>query len=254
MANANATMKRFGASEVRERPRLAVTGTFTGVGGIKTTASEEYEMLDLIFKPSRGSRKVFPKLMFRTEMFSPGFTPKIYKDYTNFPVLAEVREGKRMSVGETYAFVYANNVLGVPKVDKNGVYILDKKTGNKIVDRITSLMAFCGGTLESLEGLDEAFDSIVDISGRETGPFGVPEYTSEEIVNVLKQYHESVGEVEQLAILKQSVMNDVPQDNYEVAEWLGPLSQESHEKLVKRAQKTEAKEDITQQIKIAYTL
>ncbi len=252
------TPQGFGASEVQARPKIAITGTFTGVGICKPTASEEYEMLDLIFKPSRGSRKIFVRAMFRTEQFSPGFDPRIYKDYAKYPSLAKKREGKRMTVGETYAWMYNKDVFSAPKLDGKKQPIIDRRTGLMAVTSVSILMGFFGGTLEGFYDFKASTwgPACEKLQGRPAGAFGLPEFTADEIVEMLRDHRAAKGDTDELiAIIKQS--HDIGgnlNDNYELDHFEGPLSQVSYDALVKRAEKSSSSSDIARQLKLGFTL
>lgn len=248
------TQYSFAPSSVQERPKLASTGLITGIGEAKETASGDYVMIDLIFKPTHGSRKIFPRLMIRPEMFSiPYFSPKIYTDYQKFPALAGVKDGKTKTLGETFALVYRQNVA--PSISTN------KKTGAKYPERTTALMAIAGGTMQGFEALAQVIgEKLAEVvaQGRENGEFGFPELTVDEIVALLKSFHAAQPQGQELAlVIKQSTdESGNVKDQYELDAWRGPFTKEQHERFVKASEESRAKNpnDISKQTLIGYRL
>lgn len=221
------------------RPRVAITGVMKGLEDPKTTGdgSGDYERAKITFEPTRGSKKCFPAIMWRNEMFSVGYFD-VAKHYRNNPTLAVIPEGKSRPLGESFATVYGMNTFPRVETDANGVPKVDKKTGLTRM-RQTPLTALCGGTLEGLMGfyavLQEAMTTIKD---RAPGELGIPELTSEEIANLLRGYIASKSPVEQVFILKQAKdQNGDLSDNYEMDEYLGPLSAATHKIVTDRAAK-----------------
>lgn len=256
MANESAVTSsnyEFAPSHAQERPKLTATGKITGIGKVQTTGggNGDYEMLDLIFQPTRGSRKVFPRIMFRNEMFSiPDFVPDLYKQYDKFPALRSVKPGKKLTLGEVFELRYRQDIS--PAVSVN------KKTGNRYVDRVTGLMAICGGTAEGLSAFAQTVGTKlaeVKASGREPGDLGIVELTREEIVDLIKAFHASLPQVEQALIIKQSTDEDGnPKDQYEVDQFRGPFTQELHDKLVEQSEKSQSQKDMTRRLSIGYKI
>lgn len=238
----------FVSSAVQTRPQFAITGVITGLGDHKETASGDYVSVDIIFKPTRKSKKIFPKLLFRPEMFSRGFDPQIYKNYAKYPQLASRK--KKLTQGEVFELRYRTDVM--PTVTQN------KKTGDYYADQVTALMAICGGTVEGLRGIypyiGKALAAIPSTRG--AGDFGLVELTPDEILDVLKSYLAAAGENELLAIAKQShdMETGAPTDRYELARWVGPLTQNNIDNLERRAEKTADSDDISRRLVIGYTL
>ncbi len=225
----------FAPSAVQERPKLVITGRIVGLGEPKTTqqGDGDYESIDLIFEPERGSRKVFPRMLFRPEMFSIGrFRPDLY---TSDPRLAGRREGKKLTLGETFAFIYRSNVY--PSVETNS-------KGERRSGGCSHLMALCGGTLEGVDAIAEMFLAACNAipTSRPVGDLGFQELTPIEISQVLKSYLQAHPGIELAAIAKQSKdQSGQLKDQYELADWVGPFNSDTHERLVKRASKTEGK-------------
>lgn len=218
----------FAPSEAQERPKMFITGRIMGIGDPATTQNGDgdYEMVKLVMEPTNGSRKLFPSLLFRSEQFSKGFRPTMYKDYERFPSLSDVRDGKKMTIGETFVFVYGRNIA--------------PPSGGQ---QVTNLMAVCGGTLEGLKGFGNLIDQALStVSDRKSGDFGLVELTPDEIVKLLRKYHESLGPIDLAAIARQGQRDGALTDNYELDSWVGPLTEKSHKYMVGRVEKSQGKE------------
>lgn len=220
----------FGESEVQIRPKAAVTFVIRGIEDAKTTASGDYEMAKINTESTRGGRKFFSSILFRTEQFTPGFSPKMYT-HSDDEGLNEIREGKDKSVGSIFSIVYRNNVMPAVKTDKNG---------NKTPEKVTVLMALTGGTLESLAPFKSRLAVLKGV-----------EPTAEQVISLLRDQINSQNEVEQVAILKQQKdQNGELTDNYELDQFLGPLTTELQKRLVAQAKKNENNPDVSKRLQL----
>ena len=233
--NAPTSQRSFSVPSAQERPRLTATFVIEGVGDPKTTNSGDYEMADIIVRHTRSSRKFFPRLMFREEMFSVGlFSEQDYLNFQKYPSFAE-QGSKGKPKGESYLAIYRMHVCPSFALDKNG------KAKRY---EVTPTVAIAGGQLENFLGpLAGAFAAALDADpSREKGPFGYARLSATEIVDVLRKYIASNPKVEQAAILKQSTdQSGALTDNYEVATWRGPFTTELHESLTAQAAKANDK-------------
>lgn len=227
---------QHGSAE-QARPQQAGTYVVTGIGDPKETASKLYWMADIITEPTRGSRKIFPSIMFRTEMFTPGFDPREYTDYVKNPNLNVIPEGKKITVGESLAAVCRMHVLPALPTDSKGNLRIDKKTGLPMEPReVPTMVAVCGGTWQNvINGLAPRLAAAFSTLG------GRIEFSAEEIVAILRDQVRAQGKVEVAAVLKQATDRDGSlTDRYEIANWVGPFNDATNERLRERAQKSEA--------------
>lgn len=245
-AAADPTSSLWSQPSVAEKPRLAVTCRITDIKDAKTTGDGEgdYERAEIIVESTNGSRKFFPSIMFRNEMFSVGHFD-VKRSYEDNPALRGVAPGKKRTTGEIWSIVYGMNCFPRIKKGKEGAY----------ADRCTPLMALCGGTLEGLTGFAKVLQGALATPevAKRRGDFGFPELTSEEIVALLRDYHKSLPPYELAAVLKQG--NDASgdlSDKYEVDTWVGPFNAETHERLLARATKNAGNPDVTKRLVIGY--
>lgn len=246
----------FGDSAVNAKARLYCTYVVSGIGEPKKTKNpltgEEgkglYWMADLELTPTRGSRKVFANMLFRVEQFKGGFKPEVYKDYAANPQLGETLPGKKMTIGESFAFVYSTNIKPHVERNKDGSVKL-RKDGTPLVKGCTNLMAVGGGTLAGLgaiAGYVKLENSKPDASEEEQAAAiarGIRKYIAERDVNG----------AEVLATLKQQVQDGELRDNYELDRWIGPFNAENHEVALSRAEKSAGKSAGEREV-VAYTV
>ncbi len=252
---------QFANAGVAERPKLTATGIITRLGDPKTTQQGDgyYEMFDIYLEPTRASKKVFPRALFRAEMFSPGFNPQSYTDYASYPALQTIPEGKDKPLGEGFANTYRMNVFPNITLQKgpDGTVTpkFDKDTGLVLCSGITPVMAICGGTLAGMEAMTHLIvEALAAVQGRAAGQMGLVELTPQEVVDVLRKYLAQIGPIEQAVTLKQSKdQQGNLKDSYEVASWEGPFSPAVHAKLQARAEKSATK-PTAQRLQIGYTL
>lgn len=253
---------QHGSSE-QQRSQMACTYVITGIGDPKRTGNDLYFMADIIVEPTRGSQKIFPRLMAREEMFVPKFDPKVYASdkvaitvggvQTPLTTAITNSAGRPSTLGTSLGHVCRMNVCPTLKVDKSGNIVIDKKTNLPMEPAdINGLMAICGGTFNDgivkvlAPRLATAFAAI-------PADRAVKELTAEEIVAVLREVVRANGRVELAAILKQSRdQSGALSDNYELARWQGPFTKALDTKLRETAAKTASNADVSKRVVIRY--
>lgn len=230
----------FGASKIQARPKQAVTMTIKEVKAKAENPDSDYDIIEIITEPTRGSKKVFPTLMLRPEQLAGDFDPAVYTNYTANPGLAAVKPGKSYTIGETFALVYHMNIAPATSTPTRG-----KNAGVTKADRVTTLMAVAGGTLEGLKDIAAARDAA-----KADGSFDGSAASFAVLLNGYLKSRSSVPEI--VAIIKQSKDESGNlSDRYEVDSWLGPLSDEIHEQVTKRVAKS-AGAEVGRQLQLGY--
>lgn len=233
----------FGESEVPLRPKLVGTYQIVGIEDPTTTANGDYEMAELQVNPTRGSHGAGKiRLMFREEQFMPGFKPNVYD-----AIKTPNEPPKRGTKGDSFKFVYRSSIKPPMKKEKvNGVEVnvLDAE-GNSIPLECSIMMAICGGTMKGVKALNPYLREIT-VDGKKP--------TSQEIVDAFRKYlRENPPKGEVLAILKQSKdRSGCLTDNYELAQFEGPLNATSHADMAKRSAASQKKEVISQRLNLTY--
>jgi hypothetical protein len=245
--------------EAQEKPKVVVTGLIRSIGKPQTTNNGEgyYDKCLLTIESTRGSRRFgSPSIMFRPEMFSVGsFDPEVH--YTRNPainVASTNSKGQPTTLDKSFRAVYNLNV--VPRITEWN----NKKKGTSgvKVSSVTPLMAIAGGTVEDLNVfcVNIIGSALSQIEDRKAGDFGFPELTSDEIHELLSSWLTNAPSVEQLFIVKQQrdFKSGELTDNYELASFEGPLTQENHERMVRRANESQSKPNAGDRLTIGYSV
>src|SRR6185369_10678965 len=123
VATSNDPLSGVSQPKVQEKPKLACTGIIEKVGEAADTSSGNYSGVDIYLKATNGSRKLFPKMYFRPEMFSFGLFDAD-RDYLrnekSIKEFAAINDKTGKTMGETFETVYGMNVMPRVKRDKDG--------------------------------------------------------------------------------------------------------------------------------------
>lgn len=227
--------------KVNEKPKLALTGVIEKVGEPSDTSSGNYTGVEIFLKSTRGSRKLFPRMYFRPEMFSfPEVGNKASGldadgDYTNnqkhIPFLSSINPKNGKTMGQTFESTYGMNVMPRLKkkqlVDERGHVILDKYEIIGI-EQHTPFSAIAGGTLAGLRALVGMFKTaLAALPDTQKGEFGFKEFTPEQIVAILNEYIQASGGAELGILAKQSKdQSGELTDKYEVDRYQGAFTSE----------------------------
>ncbi len=232
-------------SEVRTKPRRLVSFRVTGIEDAKptgggapddpTTGTYGYQRARITIEATRGSAKFFPAIMFRTEMFDPGFKGSMYTDYQKFPQLAienpNSRSNPKGTKGKGMKYVFENNVYPTVSFNANGSpqrYTKGPHTGEVKTSGPSMLQMCCGGTLAGLG----AFKASLDASYKGT------EHTVEDIIGAIRSAIQANATTEHIGILKQGTdkSGDLS-DNFELDRYSGVLTQELYDDFLVYADK-----------------
>lgn len=240
--------------KIQEMPKLALTGRITKVGDPVVTKEGEgdYDAIELTIEPTNGSRKIsFIKLYVRPEFFSFGqLDPQemYVKNPTN-AYFGQLKEGSTTRTnGQSFEGSYGMNIMPsfetvTNKDDPNyGKPKVNPKTGSYFVRRITGMMAIAGATLEGFGSLVGVIKDYVAKNGKpSTSIPSITEITTKEAVDLMNQFIRDNGEPEVAFTARQGMRNGELTDNYEFDTFEGPWGEETHNKLLKRANDTAGK-------------
>lgn len=266
-------LKGFGRTSASEMPKIALTGIIEKVGDPVVTkdGKGDYDAVEIFLKPTRGSRKLFPKMYIRPEFFSFGqLQPELHyvKNVNNVAFFAAEKESdnpekKSKTNGASFAGTYSmvmpdfdTDAAGNPKVNKT--------TGKGYLKRCGPVAAIAGGTLEGFNVLAGGIQAAVAQNGQPSkvltqldekgAPTKTPlvELTSKQIVDILNEYIKTQPQVEIAVIARQSRnQSGSLTDNYEVDQFVGAFDEDMHNRLVARAEKSKDK-PTGQQLVIRY--
>lgn len=234
--------------KIQEMPKLALTGRITKVGDPIVTKEGEgdYDAIELTIEPTNGSRKIsFVKIYVRPEFFSFGQlnADDMYVDNPRNTYFTELKEGSTSRTnGQSFLGSYQMNVMPSYQTEKDGSPKINPKTGSYFVRRITGVMAVAGATLEGFGRLVGILkDAVVKNGKPSTSITGLTEITTKEAVDIMNQFIRDNGEPEVAFTAKQSSRNGELTDNYEFDTFEGPWNEETHNRLLKRANDTAGK-------------
>ena len=241
-----ANLKGIPQPKVQELPMIALTGRITKVGDPVTTREGEgdYDAFELTIEPTNGSRKIsFVKMYVRPEYFSFGqLDPEqMYINVPKNPYFSAQKEGseaKPTTNGKSFAASFGMNVMPSFATDAEG-NVRVGKNGKPFVRRITPVMAIAGGTLEGLDTLVGLFRKFVAENGVPSKTIdGITEITPQQIANLLNEYIQSQPQTDLVFTAKQGKRDGELTDNYEFNQFEGVLDNETHQRLITRAEKT----------------
>lgn len=247
-------LSRVSLPKVQPRPRKAITGRVTKFA-LSQRAAGDFDLIDIYFEPTRGSKKVFPSIMFRPEMVSFGLFD-VDRDYKqNASNIAHLEEAKpkprnpQNKVKDSYTAVYGMNIM--PEVIRDG-----KTKQVKRINKATPLYAAVGGTIEAFQAfLGLAMERLEALPAEQKGVFGYVEFTTEQFVNLLNEFIAANPPGEQIAIIGQKTKESGDlDDNEEVKEWVGVLTEESHNKLQTRIDRSETADSVSKRIQRTYAV
>lgn len=241
-------------AEVKQKPQRAVSFKVVSLDDGKQTGggTGDFHMCKIGIVPTRGSASFFPSLMFRPEMFSPGFLGADYVNYTKYPTLEQINPNSTANPpgtkGAGWRFVYERNVVpGVKRNANTGAPQLFKKgpnAGQPITTGPSMLQMCCGGSLEQLGNLLSAIDS--------SGYTGAAP-SEEIIIGEIRKFIKANEGVEHAAVLRQqNDKNGDLSDNFELNYYLGALTSEVYDDLEARRDSTADDVNVGKRLTISF--